>query len=360
MKRYRMGPHAKAVVFLVTTTFLMLSSLACAERTGAARAAERHPGPPPAGSFVVVLGSAQDGGIPHAGCDGPRCAAAHRDPALRRRVASLGLVIPQAGADGAAATYLLDATPDLVDQLEALRRAAGEAPVGGVDRSPLSGVFLTHAHMGHYLGLAHFGFEAVHTRDLPLWGTPRMLDFLRTNAPWEQLVTFRNVELRPLWTGASPGLGEPAPAVELGGGAAAGGVDVRALPVPHRDEYTDTVAFLVRGPRRTLLYVPDTDGWDAWPISVEAVLEREGVDVALLDGTFYSLDELPGRSLEQVRHPLISRSMERFAPLLADRDLQICFTHLNHSNPASGSSSAHQSVAAAGFCIAEDGLRFGL
>jgi pyrroloquinoline quinone biosynthesis protein B len=347
--------------------FLLQLCLSCAQVAEAPTVAEEPAPPVPVadgtagGPFVVVLGTAQDGGIPHAGCDGPRCAAAHRDPALRRRVASLGLVIPGAGEDGGAATYLLDATPDLVDQLESLRRAAGEAPVGGVDRSPLSGVFLTHAHMGHYLGLAHFGFEAVHTRDLPVWGTPRMLDFLRDNAPWEQLVSLGNVDLRPLWEGDSPSLAVPAPAVELGGGAAAGGLDVRALPVPHRDEYTDTVAFLVHGPERTLLYVPDTDGWDAWPLSVEQVMDEAGVDVALLDGTFYSLNELPGRSLEQVRHPLISRSMERFAPLLEAGNVQICFTHLNHSNPAvDREASEYEAVETAGFCIAEDGQRFGL
>ena len=298
--------------------------------------------PPPAagtGPRVVVLGTAQDGGVPHAACDGARCAAARRDPALRRRVASLGIVAGGAG-------YTIDATPDFVDQLDTLRRAVGEPYVGGTDRTPLAGIFLTHAHMGHYLGLAHLGFEAAHARDVQLWATPRLIDFLRTNAPWDQLVALGNVLPQPLAGGET---------VDL-----PGGVSVTALGVPHRAEYTDTVGYLVAGPNRRLLYVPDTDGWDAWRPSLEAVLEREAVDVALLDATFYSLGELPGRDAASVRHPFVVDTMDRLQ-VRVDDGLQVVFIHLNHTNPAVDPASPEgREIRRRGFEVAFEGLEFAL
>ncbi|NIS30268.1 MAG: MBL fold metallo-hydrolase, partial [Actinobacteria bacterium] len=66
---------------------------------------------------------------------------------------------------------------------------------GRVDRAPVDGIFLTHAHLGHYTGLAFFGFEAVHTKDLPVHATPAMADYLRSNGPWNQLVEIGNIRL---------------------------------------------------------------------------------------------------------------------------------------------------------------------
>jgi pyrroloquinoline quinone biosynthesis protein B len=284
------------------------------------------------GPRVVVLGTVQDGGLPHASCHGPHCEAARNDPSRRRYVASLGIVLPQSKK-----LYLVDATPDVIDQIDLLSgyREPSLPPGGTVDRSPLDGIFLTHAHMGHYLGLAHFGFEAVNTRDLPAWGTPRMLAFLRSNGPWDQLVTKKNLELREMPL-SDPGMwerGEVHPdagtRVELGEGVA-----VAAFPVPHRDEYSDTVAYVIRGPRRTVLYVPDTDGWGEWPRPLPEVLKEGGIDVALLDGTFFSMDELPGRDITQVRHPLMRQTMDLLEEPVRRGELEVAFTHLNHTNPA--------------------------
>jgi pyrroloquinoline quinone biosynthesis protein B len=145
---------------------------------------------PASGPFVRVLGSVQDGGLPHAAYDCARCRAARHDPARKRWIASLAIRLPDSDQ-----IYLVDATPDIREQLHAVGELRGES--GGFDRTPLEGVFLTHAHIGHYLGLAFFGFEAVHTRDLSVYCMPRMAELLRRNAPWEQLVTLGNVRLEP-------------------------------------------------------------------------------------------------------------------------------------------------------------------
>lgn len=313
----------------------LLASVACAGTEPAA------PEPRPAGPFVRVLGTAQDGGLPHAACSCERCAAARRDPARARRVASLAVVLPASGQ-----VFLIDATPDLPAQLEALADVR-RPPAGRVDRAPVDGVFLTHAHMGHYLGLAFFGYEAVHTRGLPVWCTPRMAAFLRGNGPWSLLVSRGNVELRKL-EAADPGGGRDGE-VELGDG-----VTVRAVAVPHRDEYTDTVGFLVRGPRTRLLYVPDTDSWEAWGERLGEVLGE--VDAALVDGTFYSAGELPDREISEIGHPLITGSLERFGPAVRAGRLTVLFTHLNHSNPAlDPDGPERRAIERAGFRVLEDG-----
>ncbi len=264
------------------------------------------------GPHARVLGTVQDGGLPHAACSCERCQSARRDPSRQRWIASLALVLPASER-----SYLIDATPDLRDQLLRLREASG-TPTGRVDRAPVDGIFLTHAHIGHYLGLAFLGYEAVHASRLPVIATPRMAAFLRANGPWSQLVRLENIALQELPPGDARSLGE--------------GVSIAALAAPHRDEFADTVGFLVSGPRRRLLYLPDTDSWAAWETPITEILRA--VDVALLDGTFFSLDELPGRSIETIGHPLIPETMNRLQELVDAGRLEVHFTHLNHSNPA--------------------------
>ena len=289
---------------------------------------------PVAAPKVRVLGIAQDAGVPQAACDSPACEAARRDPARRHMAASLALALP------GGAVWLVDATPDIREQLDvamALGRELGARPDR---RRPVAGVLLTHAHMGHYLGLAHFGFEAAHTREIPLKATPRMAAFLRDNAPWDQLVRLHNVELQEI---------EPGEPFTLG--------PVRVVPiaVPHRAEYTDTVAYRFEGPHRTVLYLPDTDPWAR---HVEPLALFEGVDVAFVDATFASTDELPGRNVEETGHPTVASTVE----LLADRvrlgELRVILVHLNHSNPLLDP--ARRAALPDGFTVAVPGLDIAL
>src|SRR6476619_582774 len=162
---------------------------------------------------VVVLGIAQDGGMPQTGCDCNHCSAARRNPALARHVASLAIHFPKTDH-----VYLVDATPDLPAQIERIH-AFHHHPEGKVDRAPVDGVLLTHAHIGHYLGLAHFGFESLNTKDIPVWASPRMAAYLRANGPWSQLVGFHNIALREIQPGQSFDLEE--------------GISIKPIQVPH-------------------------------------------------------------------------------------------------------------------------------
>jgi len=245
---------------------------------------------------VIVLGTAQDGGIPQLGCDCSHCLAARMDESKRRLVASSAIADPDSKE-----YWLVDASPDIREQIHLLTSTH--------PGYHLEGILLTHAHIGHYLGLAFLGREALNTHQLPVLCTQRMADFLRTNQPWKQLVDLDNIVLSVV---------EPDHPVRLGSTATA-----TPIIVPHRDELSDTVAFSIAGPTKQLVYCPDIDRWEG------GILEAmEGADIALLDGTFYSADELPGGDISAIPHPCIVESMDVFQGFKT----KIQFIHLNHTN----------------------------
>ncbi len=262
------------------------------------------------GITVTVLGNAQDGGVPHIGVDAD---PAWEERRLRRSAAALGLIDGRSGQ-----RWLVEATPDIKSQLHRLNGIAG-APENR--RRPVDGIAITHAHTGHYLGLAWLGREMLNADRLPVMVMPRMERFLRENLPWSDLVARGNIVPVSLVAERPHRLNDR--------------LTIEAIPVPHRDEHSETVAFRLTGPDRSLLFMPDIDSWedlDATGLTIEELVAS--VDVALLDGTFRSAEELPGGSIAEIPHPLISRSVERFARLPENERRKIRFIHLNHSNPA--------------------------
>jgi pyrroloquinoline quinone biosynthesis protein B len=305
------------------------------QRAGRRREADCPSATKPTGPYLVVLGSAQDGGYPQAGCRRECCARAWRDASLRRGVLCLGLVDPATGE-----RWLLDATPDFPEQLRALDELAPSTSVPG-----LAGIVLTHAHIGHYTGLMHLGREAIGARHVPVYAMPRMREFLARNGPWDQLVRLENIELRTLRADEPAALNER--------------LTVTPIRVPHRDEYSETVGFRIAGPNHSVLYIPDIDKWERWDRPIEKLIA--GVDVAYLDGTFFAEGEIPGRDMAEVPHPFIEESMQRFACLPPAERAKIRFIHLNHTNPAlQVDSPAHREIERAGFRVAEIGERVGL
>jgi pyrroloquinoline quinone biosynthesis protein B len=295
---------------------------------------------PASGPRLRVLGIAQDGGLPHVACDCERCDAAREDPERASPVASVAAI-------DSGVVWIVDATPDLPRQLDMLADVR-ELDVGKVDRAPVSGILLTHAHMGHYLGLATLGFEAASTDRVPLRASGQMVRFLDENAPWNQLLRLNNV---------IPQVVEPNQVVVLGGG-----VKAKPIAVPHRAEYTDTLGWYIYGPNRRALYIPDTDPWAKWDadpkFDVDAALD--GVDLLLIDGTFYSADELPGRDVAEIGHPLMTDTMDRFEARVSE-GLELWFVHLNHSNPTlDPDAPQRRELEARGFAIARVGAEYAL
>ena len=290
----------------------------------------------PASVVVRVLGTAQDGGIPQIGCGCPNCDQARRDPQDRRLIASLAV------ADrGLREFVLVDATPDVRAQAESALARLGPGPPKLLEA--LSGIVLTHAHVGHYTGLMFFGYESASAKKLPVFASRRMAGFLARNGPWSQLVRLENIDLRTV----TPD--EPL--------ALMGSVRITAFAVPHRDEYTDTLALRIAGPRRSLLYIPDIQSWGAWSRPLEAELDK--ADFALLDGTFFVPDELPGRDTAAIGHPPIKTTVELLRALPASRKAGIFFTHLNHTNRALNPAGEERRwLEEAGFRLATEGQEF--
>lgn len=285
------------------------------------------------GPFIYILGVAQDAGYPQAGCYLPHCLPGWKDPELRRSATSLALIDPVTETK-----YLFEATPNLPEQLYKLETIASDTNYS------LEGVFLTHAHMGHYTGLMYFGFESMSANNLSVYAMPRMRAYLRNNGPWSQLVTMNNISLKEI---------EDQQPVNFER------FSVTPMLVPHRDEFSETVGYRIQGPLKTALFIPDIDKWEIWNRSITEEISL--VDYALLDATFFDGNELPGRDMADIPHPFVLESMELFSELSAADKAKVWFIHLNHTNPLLNSDSeAYQRVIEAGYNVAREGEKLGL
>lgn len=283
--------------------------------------------------YLYVLGVAQDAGYPQTGCYEPHCMPGWRDPALRRGAVSLALVDPASGRK-----YLFDATPNFPEQLYRLESEAKSA------QYKLDGIFLTHAHIGHYAGLMFLGHEAMGASSVPVYAMPRMAGFLKTNGPWSQLVNYNNIRVSPLQHNRTEQLG---------------GIGVTPFLVPHRDEYSETVGFRIDGPQRSAIFIPDINKWSAWDTRLADLLKT--VDYALIDATFFDDGELPGRDMSKIPHPFVVESMDLLQDLPETERRKVWFIHMNHTNPLLDlNSSESQQVRSRGYNIAVEGLRLPL
>jgi len=276
------------------------------------------------GQKLVVLGTLEDAGSPQLLCEKECC----ERPKANDYVSCLGV------ADSTRA-LLFDATPDIVPQLtELLVRS----------RTDRYSVFLTHAHIGHYTGLMHFGREAANTKKVPVYAMDRMMKFLAKNGPWNQLVQLQNIELNSLQDGVPRTLDN--------------GIIVEPFLVPHRDEFSETVGFDIKGPNKTVLYIPDIDKWTAWEKNILVVVQT--VDYAFIDGTFFADGEIP-RPMAEVPHPFVSESIELLNHLPIAERHKVYFIHLNHSNPARNKDFEGRVAAEElGYHFAEFGMEFDL
>jgi pyrroloquinoline quinone biosynthesis protein B len=284
--------------------------------------------------FVEVLGIAQDAGYPQTNCYEPHCMRAWEDKSLRRLASSIAVV------DMAAKTkYLFDATPDMREQLFALHQTAPDTEYA------LDGVFLTHAHMGHYTGLMHFGRESVGAKNIPVYAMPVMSQYLRKNGPWELLVRLNNIQLMPL---------EDHRPVKLNKR-----LTITPFEVPHRPEYSETVGYRIDGPNKSAVFIPDIDKWEKWQTDIRDVIRS--VDYALIDATFFADGELPGRDMSKIKHPFVAESMDLFAELSEDEKSRVIFIHINHTNPLLiDDSEQQQELKRRGFKVAAEGMRLPL
>ncbi len=279
------------------------------------------------GISLMVLGTVQDAGSPHIACQKACCADLFEHPDADRKVVSIGLVDAKNHQ-----TFLFEATPDIAEQVKNLKGItsweAEEIP---------NGIFLTHAHIGHYTGLMYLGKEAVNTKKTSVYAMPKMTAFLKGNGPWSQLVAEENITLHALEDGLEKQLTP----------------NLRILPfsVPHRDEYSETVGYEIIGPNKKALFIPDIDKWSKWDTEITETIKE--VDYAFLDATFFDEEEIDHRDISEIPHPFVIESLKQFETLSKEDKQKIHFIHFNHTNPLLRPESPQtKKVLKAGFRIA--------
>lgn len=277
--------------------------------------------------YAIVLGIAQDAGYPQAACKKDCCKVVWQTPELRRSVSCLAIVDPMTKE-----SWILDATPDFKDQLYRLQNHSSN------HKYRLSGILLTHAHIGHYTGLMHLGREVMGAKQVPVYVMPKMRNYLANNGPWSQLVKLKNIVLEPLTADSIIALNDR--------------IKVQPMLVPHRDEFSETVGFKIFGPDKSLLFIPDIDKWHLWNRDIKQ--EIMPIDYAFLDGTFFENGEIPGRDMREIPHPFIRESIEVLKALNETDRNKVHFIHFNHTNPLLYDATARKSVEEAGYQIANE------
>lgn len=255
---------------------------------------------------LLILGTVQDGGSPHIGCKKACCKDLFLQPELRRNVVSLGIIDQENKKK-----YIIECTPDFPVQAKKLHHAASFSTSELPD-----GIFVTHAHIGHYSGLMYLGKEAINANSVPVYVMPRMKQFLESNGPWSQLVNKKNIALKPLSNQTKI--------------IVTSTISITPILVPHRDEYSETVGFMIEGPNKKVLFIPDIDKWEKWESKITEYISK--VNYALIDGTFYNGEEINTRNLAEIPHPFIVESMKLFNHLSISEKQKIHFIHFNHTN----------------------------
>ena len=283
--------------------------------------------------YITILGTAQDGGFPHIGCQKQCCDDFYKGILPKQQVVSLGLVDKESQQK-----FLFEATPDISTQLADLEKNHLKT------NTIIDGVFMTHAHMGHYAGLLYFGKEALGKKDIPVYAMPKMKEFLSNNGPWSQLVTTQNIVFLDLQKDSIVPLSNA--------------LKVTPFLVPHRDEFSETVGYKIEGNTNSALFIPDINKWSLWKKNI--VEEVKKVDYAFIDATFFKEGEI-NRPMSEVPHPFIEETVDLFENESLATKNKVIFIHFNHTNPALQSNSKERNdLELLGFRFATEGQRFKL
>ena len=260
---------------------------------------EKHEMP---NQFITVLGNVQDAGYPHIGCE-KNCCNKNFNSSAVNFVTSLGVTDLVDNK-----SFLFEATPDISKQLKFLNNNYSSSTI-------VDGVFITHAHIGHYTGLMYFGREALGAHKVPVYVMPKMKQFLESNSPWNQLIDLDNVQLREIFKNKKITISK--------------NLIIVPFTVPHRDEFSETVGYKIIGPNKSALFLPDINKWSLW--NKDIVAEVKDVDYAFLDATFFKDGEV-NRPMDEIPHPFIVETINLFKNESTQVKNKIHFIHFNHTN----------------------------
>ena len=279
--------------------------------------------------YIYILGNTQDAGLPHIGCQHPFCEDSFN--AYEEHYATSIAVV-----NSDLKKYILfEATPDITFQLNNLKKNIFDEFL-----LPES-IYITHAHIGHYTGLMYFGREALGSKGLLVKVLPRMSNFLQNNGPWSQLVDINNIKIKEINFGSSTN--------ELNN------INVTPIQVPHRDEYSETAGYIIKGKNKKALFIPDIDKWEKWDRDLSQLAKE--FDFLLIDATFYDSKEI-NRDISEIPHPLVTETINLLSGLDLEIRNKVYFIHMNHTNMMlDPKSSLSEYIGGMGFNIARLGMK---
>jgi pyrroloquinoline quinone biosynthesis protein B len=253
--------------------------------------------------YIYILGNTQDAGLPHIGCQHPFCED-NFNVYEEHYTTSIAVV------NSDLKKYILfEATPDITFQLNNLKKNIFDEFL-----LPES-IYITHAHIGHYTGLMYFGREALGSKELIVRVLPRMSNFLQNNGPWSQLVDINNIKIKEINFGSST--------KELAN------INITPVQVPHRDEYSETAGYIIKGKNKKALFIPDIDKWEKWDRDLSQLAKE--FDFLLIDATFYDSKEI-NRDISEIPHPLVTETIDLLSGLNTENRSKVYFIHMNHTN----------------------------
>jgi pyrroloquinoline quinone biosynthesis protein B len=298
---------------------------------------------------LQILGSAAGGGFPQWNCGCANCQAAREGSGCAHPRWQSSLAVR--GATGP--FYLINASPDVREQLELLRGPS----VRALRSNPIAGVILTDAEIDHTAGLVILRESG---EPLEIYGTEAVRHALTAGYPLLEVLDrycgVRWHSLEPERTLRLPG--DRAPALEIepfflpadpplymrGRDVVQSGI---AVGLTFRDPVTGSTA----------TYAPAVERLDE-----ELLARLTASEVALLDGTFWSNEELPSqgigtRTALDMGHLPLSGAEGTLVRLRDTENLRKILVHINNSNPILlEGSPERQAVEAAGFEVAYDGM----
>ncbi len=300
---------------------------------------------------ITVLGAAAGGGFPQWNCNCRQCAGV-RAGSLRAKPRTQSSIFVQGddGVDG----VLFNASPDILQQI---RANPVLQPGRAVRDSAIAGVVLMDGQVDHVTGLFMLRERS---SPLPIWCTDEVTDDLTHGNPVLRVLGhFCGVQRQRI---AIDGTAFTVPGVA--------GLRFCALPLsskaapysPHRDNPTpgDNIGMLIsdQASGKTVFYAPGLG-----EISPAVFDAMHSADVVMVDGTFFTDDEMPALGLSKKTARSIGH-LPQTGPggMLSWLDRLPASTrrlliHINNTNPVlDEDSAAHALLRQHGVALCEDGM----
>lgn len=209
---------------------------------------------------------------------------------------------------------------------------------------PISSLSITHLHLGHVDGIGQFGKEVMGSppKSIKLIASKTVIEDLRQKSYLTPFVTDE------ISNGSKVAIGK--------------GVSLEFIRVPHRDEEgSDMHAIIIDGETRRILFLPDHDTYQQTlefhkTSSLREWFKKLSIDVVLLDGTFYTFDEVVGTRSDYsgIPHPSIEQSLEILGRR-QEADPEVVFVHINHTNPLLDDAEKQKKVQDLGWMVGYQG-----